>query len=253
MGDAFLVTGTPKRVRALARNPDYVVLTDQSQAEDVTRAPLAILILLIALVPSVFFDFPLPISAMGGALLMIVTRCISRSGLRRCMDWSVLCLIIGTLPLGLALEKHDIGPAQLCQVIGDRNTDGDPHAHTHGNRDAYANRYSHADGNAHGDLHTDSDFDSDSNTGKPTAGNVNICPGNASATTIYGHLDPSGPVPTGAVTTSDVIGAFGSSITSPDGPTSPRTCTAPDSRATATPALLSSATWSWLSALVGKR
>ena len=108
MGDAFLVSGTPKRVRALALDPDFVVLTDQTQAEDVTRAPLAILILLIALVPPVFFGFPLPISAMAGALLMILTRCISRSGLRRCMDWGVLCLIIGTLPLGRALEVHGI-------------------------------------------------------------------------------------------------------------------------------------------------
>lgn len=108
LGDAFIATGTPRNVRALARHPDFVVLTDQSQVEDVTRAPLAFAIMLVALLPPVLWNFPLPISAMGAAILMILTRCISRSALRRCMDWSVLCLLAGTMPLGYALEKQGI-------------------------------------------------------------------------------------------------------------------------------------------------
>ncbi len=108
LGDAFLVTGTPRNVRALERHPDFNVLTDQSQVEDVTRAPLAILLMLVALVPPIAFDFPLPISAMGSAILMVLTRCISRSALRRCMDWPVLALLVGTMPLGTALEEQQI-------------------------------------------------------------------------------------------------------------------------------------------------
>ncbi|MDF1700866.1 MAG: SLC13 family permease, partial [Planctomycetota bacterium] len=108
MGDAFIATGTPRNVRALARHPDFVVLTDHSQVEDVTRAPLAFAILLVALLPPVLWNFPLPISAIGAAILMILTRCISRSALRRCMDWNVLCLLAGTMPLGYALEKQGI-------------------------------------------------------------------------------------------------------------------------------------------------
>lgn len=118
LGDAFLVTGTPRRVRALARHPDFVVLTDQSQVEDVTRAPLAFLILLVALVPPIAWNFPLPLSGMGAAILMIMTRCISRSGLRRCMDWNVLCLLVGTMPLGLALEQQKIDRAVADLLTG---------------------------------------------------------------------------------------------------------------------------------------
>jgi di/tricarboxylate transporter len=108
LGDAFLVSGSTRRVRDLARDPDFVVLTDQSQVEDVTRAPLAVAILLLAILPPVLLGFPLPISAMGAAILMILTRCVSRSGLQRAMDWGVLCLIIGTLPLGKALQETGI-------------------------------------------------------------------------------------------------------------------------------------------------
>ncbi len=124
MGDAFIATGTPRNVRALARHPDFVVLTDQSQVEDVTRAPLAFAIMLVALLPPVLWDFPLPISAMGAAILMILTRCISRSALRRCMDWSVLCLLAGTMPLGYALEKQGIAgqAATFLTAVSDSPT-----------------------------------------------------------------------------------------------------------------------------------
>ena len=39
---------------------------------------------------------------------MVVTGCISREGLRRAVDWKVLALIIGTIPLGLALEQQEV-------------------------------------------------------------------------------------------------------------------------------------------------
>ncbi|MDA1194567.1 MAG: SLC13 family permease [Planctomycetota bacterium] len=118
LGDAFVASGTPRSVRALSAHPDFVVLTDQTQVEDVTRAPLAVALLLLALLPPVFWNFPLPISAIGAALLMIMTRCISQSGLRRCMDWSVLCLLVGTMPLGLALEQQGIAAHAATALTG---------------------------------------------------------------------------------------------------------------------------------------
>jgi di/tricarboxylate transporter len=45
---------------------------------------------------------------MGAALLMAATRCISPRALRRAVDWNVIFLIVGTLPLGVALERHHV-------------------------------------------------------------------------------------------------------------------------------------------------
>ncbi len=118
LGDAFLVSGSARHVRQLSAHPDFVVLTDQSQVEDITRAPLALGIMMLALVPPIALDFPLPISAMGAAILMILTRCISRSGLRRAMDWNVLLLLIGTLPLGLALTQTGIDQLAADWITG---------------------------------------------------------------------------------------------------------------------------------------
>ena len=108
VGDAFLVSGPPEKVYAIAKHPDFSVLTDISKEEDVTRAPLAILLLLAAVVPPIVHDIPLALSGLGAALLMVATGCISPRGLRRAVDWNVIFLIVGTLPLGIALDRHDV-------------------------------------------------------------------------------------------------------------------------------------------------
>ncbi|MHC4469545.1 MAG: SLC13 family permease [Planctomycetota bacterium] len=111
LGDALLVSGRPARLRHLAEDPDYLVLSDDSRIEDVRRAPLALLLLLVAIVPPIVGWLPLAVSAMGSALLMIGTRCISLTGARRCVDFRVLFLIIGTIPLGTALEEQGLAEA----------------------------------------------------------------------------------------------------------------------------------------------
>ena len=105
------MTGTAEQIRALARDPDYIVLSDVSLTENLNRAPWALAALAVALVPPMVGWLPVAASSLTAALLMVVTRCVSTEGLRRCFDWNVLALIIGTIPLGLAMEQHGVAGA----------------------------------------------------------------------------------------------------------------------------------------------
>ncbi|MFN0150074.1 MAG: SLC13 family permease, partial [bacterium] len=108
LGDAFLVSGPAAKVRDLTRDPDFIVLTDQSAAVDFRRAPLAIVLLLVAVVPPIIGLAPIALSALTAALLMVVTGCVTLDSARRALDWKVIFLIAGTLPLGLALEHTGV-------------------------------------------------------------------------------------------------------------------------------------------------
>jgi di/tricarboxylate transporter len=114
LGDTFLVSGATRSVRALTRDPDWLVLTETAEVENLTRAPLAIALLVAAILPPIAWGFPLAMSALGAALAMALTRCVTRSGLGRAVDWPVLCLVAGTLPLGAALDEQGI-----AAVVGD--------------------------------------------------------------------------------------------------------------------------------------
>jgi di/tricarboxylate transporter len=111
VGDTFLVTGTADQIRLLARDPDYIVLSDASLSENLNRAPWALAALAVALVPPMLGWLPIAASALAAALVVVLTRCVSPEGLRRCFDWKVLALIVGTVPLGAAMEQHGVASA----------------------------------------------------------------------------------------------------------------------------------------------
>ncbi|MDF1700867.1 MAG: SLC13 family permease [Planctomycetota bacterium] len=121
VGDAFAVTGPVEKIHRLGDHPDFTLLTDMTHAEDATQAPLAILLLVAALIPPILLDVPLAVSALGAALLMFVCGCVSRRAVRRAVDWNVIFLIVGTLPLGMALDRHEVAgeAAGLIVAAGD--------------------------------------------------------------------------------------------------------------------------------------
>jgi len=118
IGDALLVSGPTTSVRALTGDPDYIVLTDQSETVDVRRAPLALLLLLVAVVPPIVGAMPLAVSTMASALLMILTGCVGVAEARRAIEWRVVFLIAGTIPMGLALERTGVAATVAHAILG---------------------------------------------------------------------------------------------------------------------------------------
>jgi di/tricarboxylate transporter len=108
LGDALLIYGPIRSVRKLEESHDLVLLDRQPSAEDVRRAPLALLLLAVALVPPVLGWFPLAVSALAAALLMVGTGCVSFRGAQKAVDLRILFLIIGTVPLGDALFQTGV-------------------------------------------------------------------------------------------------------------------------------------------------
>ena len=126
LGDSFMISGPLGRVRELARETDYVVLTDDSLIEDVRRAPLAILWLLCAILPPILGWMPLALSAIGAALGMIGSGCVSLRGARRAVDWRVLFMIIGTIPLGYALDQTGVAAKAAGGILALEPYGGEP-------------------------------------------------------------------------------------------------------------------------------
>jgi uncharacterized protein with PhoU and TrkA domain len=116
LGDALLVYGPIRSARKLEDNRDLILLDRQRSEEDVRRAPLALLILAIALVPPVMGWFPLAVSALAAALLMVGSGCVSLRGAQKAVDFRILFLIIGTVPLGDALYQTGVA-GQLAATL----------------------------------------------------------------------------------------------------------------------------------------
>lgn len=104
IGDGLLVVNLPRRLAPLARSGDFLLTTSTLAApERPERAPVALAI--FALVVAVAFTGRVPLgeTVLAGALAMVLTRCLTMEQAYRAVEWHVVFLVAGLLPLGFAM------------------------------------------------------------------------------------------------------------------------------------------------------
>ena len=112
LGDALLLFGPRRQLSQFGTEPEFLVLSEESlPAPRSKKAPLAIAIMLLVLLPVILNWIPISISAVAGVTLMILTGCLRMDEAYQLIEWKAVFLIAGMLPLGVALEQT--GAAQL--------------------------------------------------------------------------------------------------------------------------------------------
>lgn len=108
MGDTLLVQGTPEAIENLRAAEAFILV--EGVARRVVRrrkAPWAIVIGSAVVVALTAELAPIVVVALGGATLMVLTRCVTLKEAYEAMDWTVLFLIAGTLALGQAMMQTE--------------------------------------------------------------------------------------------------------------------------------------------------
>ena len=105
VGDALLLTGAPTRIRALAEDRDFMMLeSGHAQRPRLPeKAGWALAITAVALALAIFEILPTPESMMLGAAALAVSGCINLDEAYRAIEWRVIFLIAGLLPISTAL------------------------------------------------------------------------------------------------------------------------------------------------------
>lgn len=110
-GDTFLVQGTWEDIEMLAKETRDVVVIGQpaehaSMASASGKAPLAGLIMLSVIILMIFEVFPVSITVLIGAALMVLTGCVrNMNDAYTQVNWESTVLIAAMLPMATALEK----------------------------------------------------------------------------------------------------------------------------------------------------
>lgn len=115
VGDALLIVGFPERIKKLAQDRNYLVPSAGSFAEAMRphKALLCSLITLVTLALAIFEIFPIPQVMLAGGIAMVLSGCLNMEEFYDAIEWKVLFLIAGMLPLSLAMI--DTG---LAEVLG---------------------------------------------------------------------------------------------------------------------------------------
>ncbi|WP_026916175.1 SLC13 family permease [Christiangramia portivictoriae] len=107
VGDRLLVEVTRNDLHELQKMDNISILQNHEEISPVSRQKrslsLAILILVIAL--SAFSIFPILKSAVIGCFLMILFKCIDLGKIYTQVNWQIIFLLAGMIPLGVAMSN----------------------------------------------------------------------------------------------------------------------------------------------------
>lgn len=105
-GDALLLYGPREKFKVLGSEPDFLVLTEEAQeVPRLEKAPLASLVMVGVLLLVILGWLHISIAAVAGAVLMVLTGCLTMEEVYRFIQWKAVFLIAGMLPLGVAMEQ----------------------------------------------------------------------------------------------------------------------------------------------------
>ncbi len=105
-GDSLLLVGPPDRIDVLRRESDFLVLVGGApQNAPTRRALLAFGITVLALALAVTEIVAIPIAALLGAVLMVLTGCLPMDELYRTVEWKAIFLVAGMIPVGIAMTE----------------------------------------------------------------------------------------------------------------------------------------------------
>lgn len=105
-GDSILLSLSRDRTADVDKDPSFVVSSEveaQTPRSDKTFTALGILLSVILI--AVFDILPIFVSAPAGVIAMILTGCLTTDEAYTAINWKVIMLLVGVLPLGTAMDK----------------------------------------------------------------------------------------------------------------------------------------------------
>lgn len=119
VGDILLMLAPREELPSLRRNPNLVVVTERDdETASRKRAPLALLIMVAVIVSSGLGLMPIVISALIGCVALVVTQCLEPEEAYEAIDWRIIVLLAGILPLGLALQQSGAADVLASNTLG---------------------------------------------------------------------------------------------------------------------------------------
>jgi len=123
VGDTVLLEGSAERMRQLFASRDFINLSQpKAQSHRINRAWVAVLALIGVVVLGAMDNvMPFEWVALGAALMVTIGGCLKTEEIYNAVDWGIIAMIIGTLGLGLAMDRTGAAKTivhSLMSIVG---------------------------------------------------------------------------------------------------------------------------------------
>jgi di/tricarboxylate transporter len=117
VGDTLLVQAPPETLDRLSQREDVIVAREPPRPEyRADKAPIAVAIMIGVVAVAALGIYPILLSALAGVVAMIVTGVLEPNELYDAVEWDIIFLLAGVIPLGIALEQSGAA-AYLAWIV----------------------------------------------------------------------------------------------------------------------------------------
>lgn len=110
IGDILLLETPKNNIRFLNNTNDFIILEQHvKNVFDMKKVIISFLIVLAVIILAAFDVLPILSSALIGSVVMLLTGCVSLQKAYQFIDWKIIFLLAGLIPLGIAIEKTGAG------------------------------------------------------------------------------------------------------------------------------------------------
>ncbi|WP_394347536.1 SLC13 family permease [Natronomonas salsuginis] len=105
-GDTLLIQATEETIQRFGTDRNFILARELTRPDfRTTRIPIALGIVAGVIALAALDIVPILVSALGGVVAMVATGCVEPNEVYSSVDWSVIFLLAGLIPLGVAMER----------------------------------------------------------------------------------------------------------------------------------------------------
>ena len=122
LGDALLIQAHEQQIRAMRNDSNFIVLDEVPGVALRHKAPVVLAILVAVVGLAALNILPILVTAILGCLALVLTRCLRLEEAYHAINWQVIFLLAGILPLGIAMQKSGAAgliAGRAVEMVGD--------------------------------------------------------------------------------------------------------------------------------------
>lgn len=111
VGQILLIQASVTSLRKIRESRDFVLLSTIEDEFNPEKMWISLAIVFGVIFCAAVMGIPIVISALVGVVAMVLTRCLTTEEMYGAINWEIIFLLAGVIPLGVAMQKS--GAAQL--------------------------------------------------------------------------------------------------------------------------------------------
>ena len=118
LGDILLTLAPASEMPFLRGNANLIILSEREDNHSSRRAWLSVAVMVGVVGAAALLDTPIVVAALIGCVALMLLRCVDPEEAYEAIDWRVIMLLAGVLPLGIALQQSGAASYLVDAVLG---------------------------------------------------------------------------------------------------------------------------------------